>query len=66
MLRRIQRAQAEKERRDVDEDEDEDGVDIDGDTSMLEPRSVKAERARDRGNQLLANLGVNPDEEDGI
>ncbi|KAI0505724.1 zinc-finger of the MIZ type in Nse subunit-domain-containing protein [Xylaria bambusicola] len=63
MLRRIQRAQAEKERRDVD-DEDDDGVDVDGDSSMLDPRNVKAERARDRGSQLLASLGVNPDEDD--
>ncbi|KAI0908871.1 zinc-finger of the MIZ type in Nse subunit-domain-containing protein [Ustulina deusta] len=67
MLRQIKRAQAEQERRDVD-DEDEDGVDVDedGDTSVLEPRSIKAERAKDRGNQLLASLGVDPGEEDAI
>ncbi|KAI1309240.1 zinc-finger of the MIZ type in Nse subunit-domain-containing protein [Xylaria venustula] len=67
MLRRIKREQAEKERQDgEDEDEDEDEVDVDedGDTSELQPRSVKAERARDRGNQLLASLGVDPEEED--
>ncbi|KAI1429733.1 zinc-finger of the MIZ type in Nse subunit-domain-containing protein [Xylaria sp. FL1777] len=71
MLRRIKREQAEKERRDVEdeeEDEDEDGaeVDEDGDTSVLQPRSVKAEHARDRGNQLLASLGVDPKEEDAV
>ncbi|KAI0428464.1 hypothetical protein F5Y09DRAFT_287789 [Xylaria sp. FL1042] len=67
MLRRIKRAQAEKERREVEE-EDENGADIeDGDTSVLQPHSVKAERARDRGNQLLASLGVeDPSEEDTI
>ncbi|KAI0968128.1 zinc-finger of the MIZ type in Nse subunit-domain-containing protein [Xylaria arbuscula] len=69
MLRRIKREQAEKERQDG-EDEEEDGVDMDedgdGDTSELQPRSVKAERARDRGNQLLASLGVDPGEEDAV
>ncbi|KAI0535448.1 zinc-finger of the MIZ type in Nse subunit-domain-containing protein [Xylaria digitata] len=62
MLRKIKRAQAEKER-DV-EDEDEDGVDIED--STLQPHSIKAERARDRGNQLLAGLGLNPEEEDAM
>ncbi|KAF2964477.1 hypothetical protein GQX73_g9093 [Xylaria multiplex] len=60
MLRKIKRAQAEKER-DV-EDDDEDGVDIED--STLQPHSIKAERARDRGNQLLAGLGLNPEEEE--
>ncbi|KAJ2966961.1 hypothetical protein NUW58_g10544 [Xylaria curta] len=61
MLRKIKRAQAENERRDVRSD-DEDGVDadVDGDVSTLAPQSVKAERARERGNQLLANLGLDP------
>lgn len=62
MLRKIRREQAEKERQHVD-DEDEDGADVDGDSSMLQPHSVKAERARDRGNQLLADLGLDPEED---
>ncbi|KAI0811778.1 zinc-finger of the MIZ type in Nse subunit-domain-containing protein [Xylaria sp. FL0064] len=67
MLRRIQRAQAEQERRGEEEDADEVDMDGDGDTSIHQPRSVKAERARDRGNQLLASLGVgDPQEEDAI
>ncbi|KAI0483689.1 hypothetical protein F4859DRAFT_409152 [Xylaria cf. heliscus] len=61
MLRMIQRAQAETQKRDVD-DEDED-VEGDGDSSMLQQRGVKAERARDRGNQLLADLGLEPEED---
>ncbi|KAI1112244.1 zinc-finger of the MIZ type in Nse subunit-domain-containing protein [Nemania sp. NC0429] len=65
MLRKIKREQAEKERQNVD-DEDEDGVDVEGDSTMLHPQSVKAERARDRGNQLLADLGVDPEEEDDV
>ncbi|KAI0105057.1 zinc-finger of the MIZ type in Nse subunit-domain-containing protein [Nemania sp. FL0031] len=64
MLRKIKRAQAEKERH-GDDDEDEDGADVEGDSSMLQPQSVKAERARDRGNQLLADLGLDP-EDDGV
>ncbi|KAH8164607.1 hypothetical protein CIB48_g3642 [Xylaria polymorpha] len=65
MLRKIQRAQAENLKRDVDdEDEDVDGAgdgDGDGDSSMLQ-HSVKADRARDRGNKLLADLGLDPEE----
>ncbi|KAI1155083.1 hypothetical protein F4825DRAFT_95466 [Nemania diffusa] len=62
MLRKIKRAQAEKERQNGD-DEDEDGADVEdeGDSSMLQPQSVKAERARSRGNQLLADLGLDPE-----
>ncbi|TRX92369.1 hypothetical protein FHL15_006755 [Xylaria flabelliformis] len=61
MLRKIQRAQAESQKRDEDdEDEDDEG---DGDSSMLQQHSVKAERARDRGNQLLENLGLEPEED---
>ncbi|KAI1131106.1 zinc-finger of the MIZ type in Nse subunit-domain-containing protein [Nemania abortiva] len=63
MLRKIRRAQAEKERRQGD-DEDEDGADIEGDSSILPQKSVKAERARDRGNQLLANLGLDPGDDE--
>ncbi|GAP86767.1 putative chromosomal organization and DNA repair protein [Rosellinia necatrix] len=62
MLRKIQRSQADKERR----DEDQSDVDESGDASMLEPRSIKAERARERGNQLLANLGLDPEGDDDI
>lgn len=62
MLRKIRREQAEKERRQGD-DEDEDGADVDGDSTMLQPPSVKAERARDRGNQLLAGLGLDPEDD---
>ncbi|TGJ79183.1 hypothetical protein E0Z10_g9581 [Xylaria hypoxylon] len=58
MLRKIKRAQAETERR----DEDEDGVEFED--STLHPGSIKGERARDRGNQLLANLGLDPEEEE--
>ncbi|KAI8631127.1 hypothetical protein F5Y19DRAFT_22606 [Xylariaceae sp. FL1651] len=68
MVRKIKREQAEKERGDVeDDDEDEEEVDEDGDESIDIPqqRSVKAERARSRGRQLLANLGLN-EEEDAI
>ncbi|GAW13845.1 hypothetical protein ANO14919_032350 [Xylariales sp. No.14919] len=63
MLRKIKRAQAEKERQ-GEEGEDEDGVDIED--STLQPRSIKAERARERGNQLLANLKLDPEEDDAI
>jgi E3 SUMO-protein ligase NSE2 len=55
MLRQIKRAQAEKERRDED---DENDVDADGDSSMMQARNVKSEGGRDRGNQLLADLGL--------
>lgn len=69
MLRKIKRAQAERERQGMDDDDDDDenkvDVDEDGDESMVQPSSVKAERARDRGNQLLADLGLDPDE-DGV
>ncbi|KAI0155127.1 hypothetical protein GGR57DRAFT_501722 [Xylariaceae sp. FL1272] len=64
MLRKIERAKAERERRnaedDGDEHEEEDEVDADGDASMQEtPRQgVKSERAKNRGRQLLANLGL--------
>ncbi|KAJ8104631.1 hypothetical protein ONZ43_g7758 [Nemania bipapillata] len=62
MLRKVRRAQAEKERQNGD-DEDEDGADAEeeGDSSVLHPESVKAERARNRGNQLLADLGLDPE-----
>ncbi|KAI3324411.1 hypothetical protein HD806DRAFT_67620 [Xylariaceae sp. AK1471] len=75
MLRKIKREQAEKERNNVDdeddEDEDEAEVDEDGDASMLSKRSVKSERGRDRGHQLLADLGLDAgkmddDDEDAI
>ncbi|KAI1259451.1 zinc-finger of the MIZ type in Nse subunit-domain-containing protein [Xylariaceae sp. FL1019] len=66
MLRKIERAKAERERRnaeddgDDDEEEEEEEADVDGDTSMQETpsQSVKSERAKNRGRQLLANLGL--------
>ncbi|KAI0440916.1 zinc-finger of the MIZ type in Nse subunit-domain-containing protein [Xylaria telfairii] len=60
MLRKIQRAQAENLRRDVDDEEED--VEGDGDSSMLQQSSVKADRGRDRGNRLLADLGLDPEE----
>ncbi|KAI0453033.1 zinc-finger of the MIZ type in Nse subunit-domain-containing protein [Xylaria acuta] len=63
MLRKIQRARAENQKRDVDDEDDDIDGDVDGDSSMLQQRSVKAERARDRGNQLLADLGLDPEDD---
>lgn len=48
-----------------DDDDDENRIDEDGDESMVQQSSIKAERARNRGNQLLADLGLDPDE-DGV
>lgn len=61
MLRKIKRILARQAQSDVDDDEDEDdadgdgGVDEDGDASMrvTEQRSVKSERGRARGRELL-------------
>ncbi|KAI0405138.1 zinc-finger of the MIZ type in Nse subunit-domain-containing protein [Xylaria palmicola] len=60
ILRKIQRAQAKQERQDGEAEEE------DGDASMFQPKSVKSERARDRGNQLLADLGLDPEGEEAI
>jgi len=61
MLRQIQRAQAEKERQDED---DENDVDADGDSSTMQAHNVKSEGGRDRGNRLLADLGLSQVGED--
>ncbi|KAI1174704.1 zinc-finger of the MIZ type in Nse subunit-domain-containing protein [Nemania sp. FL0916] len=58
VLRKVRRALAEKERQDADEEDedgDEDGEE-EGDSSIMQPSGVKAEAARDRGNQLIADL----------
>lgn len=56
MLRRIKRVQAREMQSD---EEDDDEVDADGDNSMrvTQERSIKAERGKDRGRELIEAMG---------